>query len=112
MKLLVILKTNYIHTPAERQAAHKTFLAAIKPLTYIKVVEEIEGKPQVIIELPDDQVQKVYAELAKIEVVFMIDSFVPSKKAIKIEVDKKSVSSNPPSGKRKLTIEDLKRLKK
>jgi hypothetical protein len=111
MKRLIILKTpSYLGTPAERQTAFKEFRAGIKPLTYLTILEEREPDleyPSVIIEFPDDQVHKMYIDLPKILVVDCIDSYIPINKS-----QPEPPSSKPPTGKKMLTIDVIKKMSK
>jgi hypothetical protein len=109
VKRLIILKTiNYLHTPAERKGALTQFRHDLKDLPYIKIIQEIEQPsepPQAVVEFPDDQVDHLYRDLAKVAVVLIIDGFLP-----KSAKEKVPDSIPEPSGKRVLTIDDIKRL--
>lgn len=77
MQLLIFLKTTFKHTPVERAQVFKQFRAGIKPWKYMKLLKELEPKPQVLIETPDDQQWETYSNLCTLDIVDTIDSIIP-----------------------------------
>lgn len=80
MKRLIILHTEYPGGPKNRAVSFKQFRDDIKKLPFIKVLEEREPKPEVIIEFPDDKYQEMYEALRKLDIVEIIDSILPPSK--------------------------------
>jgi len=78
MKRLLILKTPYKPTPDERAQSFKQLRACIKPIPWIKLLKEMDGKPQVIVEFDEERSQEAYDTLRKIEVVLEIDTMLPA----------------------------------
>src|SRR5208337_5054212 len=61
-------------------ASIKSFKDGIKENKDIKIIQEIAGLPQVIVEFPEDQYHPVHDTLRSIEVVELIDHSLPLKK--------------------------------
>jgi hypothetical protein len=77
MQLLIFLKTTFKHTPDERAQVFKQFRAGIKQWKYMKLLKELDTKPQVLIETPDDKQWEAYDHLRTLDIVETIDSIVP-----------------------------------
>ena len=77
MKRLIFLQLNYEIGPVIRGKAFKTFRDNIKKLPSVKIVKELDPKPQVIIEFPDSEYQDVYESLCKLDIVQVIDAVLP-----------------------------------
>jgi hypothetical protein len=105
-RLIVLHTKSYLAPPSERQASFQTFRTAIKKLDYLQIVSENLTKPEIIVECPNNKLQDLYDELAKLEIVRTIDSYLPSAKS------QPPVFSKPPTGKKILTLNDLLKLKK
>src|ERR1700722_14063608 len=89
-----------------------TFKQQIKSNSNIKIIEEIpdEFDPQVIIECADDYKEEAYQYFRDIDTVKTVDSYLPNKNSkADIKTDK---HSNPPTGKKILTLDDLKKMSK
>jgi hypothetical protein len=78
VKRLIILQHHYHHTAEERVEAFKQFRSDLKAFTFIQIVKELEPKPEVIIEYPDNKHQEMYDGLRKLDVVCIIDVSVPA----------------------------------
>jgi|SRR3984957_14560746 len=96
-----------------------TFKQQIKSNSNIKIIEEIpdEFDPQVIIECADDYKEEAYQYFRDIDTVKTVDSYLPNKNSkadIKTDKqnDKTDKDSNPPTGKKILTLDDLKKMSK
>lgn len=81
MKRDIFLQLNYEHGPKARAAAFKKFREEMKAFPFIKIVKELEPKPEVIIEFPDDKYQEMYDGLRKLDIVELIDSVLPPSEA-------------------------------
>lgn len=77
MKRNVFLQLGFESGPKVRATAFQKFREEIKTWSFIKIVKELEPKPEVIIEFPDDKYQEMYDGLRKLDIVEVIDSILP-----------------------------------
>lgn len=77
MKRSIVLQLRYETGPVVRAKAFKQFREDLKQFPYITLLKELEPKPEVIIEFPDDKYQEMYDGLRKLEIVELIDSILP-----------------------------------
>ncbi len=77
MKRDIFLKVEWHAGPKVRAAAFKKFREDVKPFPIIKILKELEPKPEVIIEFPDDKYDEAHEILRKLDIVELIDSVLP-----------------------------------
>lgn len=77
MKRDIFLKVEYGSGPKGRAAAFKEFRENVKEHSPIKILKELEPKPEVIIEVPDKDWDEAYDFLRKLDIVEVIDSILP-----------------------------------
>jgi hypothetical protein len=77
MKRNIFLQLNYETGPKVRETAFKQFRQDIKQWNDIKIIKELEPRPEVIIEFPDDKYQEVYDNIRQLKIVEVIDFIIP-----------------------------------
>lgn len=74
MKRLIFLKVAY---KEKSDNAHKQFKADLQALPFIKLIKDYAPKPEALVEFPDNKADEAIDALRLLDIVAIIDSFLP-----------------------------------